>query len=80
MPGRCSLTRLSDGREGSASCEELVHDLGDCGNDRPQFASVDDLGGSGAGVPYQPGDLLDADATVAQQTDERGPQLASSAR
>src|SRR6516164_9190750 len=61
---------------GLGCCEELVHDLGAGGDHRPQLAPVHDLGGAGGGVPGQPGDLLDADPAVAQQADERGPQLA----
>jgi hypothetical protein len=53
--------RLSGRREGPACSEELVHDQGAGGDDRPQFAAVDDLGGPGGGVPGQAGDLLDAD-------------------
>ena len=47
---------------GPGFSEELVHDLGACSGNRPQFASVDDLGGAGGGVPDELGDLLDADA------------------
>ena len=60
---------------GLNSREELVHDLGAGGDDGPQFAAVDDLGGAGGGVPGQAGDLLDADPAVAQQADEGGAQL-----
>jgi hypothetical protein len=35
---------------GLGSCEELVHDLGACGDDWSQFAAVDDLGGPDGGV------------------------------
>jgi hypothetical protein len=61
---------------GLGFCEELVHDLGACGDDRSQFAAVDDLGGAGGGVSDEASDLLDADPAVAQQADEGGPQLA----
>jgi hypothetical protein len=60
---------------GLGSCEEFVHDLRAGGNDGSQFAAVDDLGCAGRGVPDEAGDLLDADAAVAHQVDERGPQL-----
>jgi hypothetical protein len=65
-----------DPRRGLGSCEEFVHDFGAGGDDRPQFAAVDDLGGPGGGVPGQASDFLDADAAVAEQADERGPQFA----
>ena len=62
-----------DGRCDQACSEEPVHDLGACGDDRPQFPAVDDFGGAGGGVPGEAGDLLDADAAVAEQADEGGP-------
>src|SRR5215468_3311459 len=68
------------GTRGLASAEELVHDLGAGGDDRPQFAAVDDLGGPGGGVSGEPGDLLDADPLVAEQADEGGAELAVSSR
>ena len=55
---------------GLGCCEELVHDLGACGDDRPQFAAVDDLGCPGGGVSDEAGDFLDADPVVAHQADE----------
>jgi hypothetical protein len=44
---------------GLGSCEELVHDLGARGDDRPQFPAVDDLGCPGGGVSDEAGDLVD---------------------
>src|SRR5690348_1537758 len=76
MGGWLVLVGGSQAGMGLASAEELVHDLGAGGDDRPQFAAVDDLGGAGGGVPGQPGDLLDADPAVAEQADKRGAQLA----
>ena len=61
---------------GLGLCEELVHDFGTGGDDGPEFAAVDDFGGAGGGVPDEAGDLLDADAAVAHQADEGGPELA----
>src|ERR1043166_6433740 len=61
------------GRCGGLGCgEELVHDFGAGGDDGPECAAVDDLGGAGGGVPGEAGDLLDADAAVAEQADEGG--------
>src|SRR6185437_13899561 len=60
---------------GAGSGEELVHDLGAGGDDGPEFAAVDDLGGAGGGVPGEAGDLLDADSLVAHQADEGGAQF-----
>src|SRR5215471_7005433 len=74
--GGAGLWRGSRAGAGLGCREELVHDFGAGGDDGPQFAAVDDLGGAGGGVPGQPGDLLDADAAVAQQADEGGAQLA----
>src|SRR5206468_512449 len=68
--------RRFSGRRGLGFCEELVHDLGAGGDDGPEFAAVDDLGGAGGGVPGEAGDLLDGDSLVAQQADEGGAQLA----
>src|SRR6266568_9333816 len=73
--GFCGYSAAPGAARGLGSCEELVHDLGAGGDDGPQFAAVDDLGGAGGGVPGQAGDLLDADPAVAQQADEGGAQL-----
>ena len=54
--------------------EDLIDDLGARRDHRSQFPAVDDLGCPGGGVSGQPGDLLDADAAVAHQAHERGPQ------
>src|SRR5579864_7365933 len=59
--GGAGLWRRSGSGAGLGRCEELVHDLGAGGDDGPQFAAVDDLGGAGGGVAGQAGDLLDAD-------------------
>jgi hypothetical protein len=64
--------RLSRLPRALPSPEDVVHDLGAGGDDRPQFPAVDDLGGAGGGVPGQVGDFFDADAVVAHQADERG--------
>jgi len=56
--------------------EDLIDDLGARRDHRSQFPAVDDLGCPGGGVPGQPGDLRDADAMVAHQAHERGPELA----
>jgi len=55
--------------------EDLVHDLGARGDHRSQFPAVDNLGCPGGGVPGQPGDLLDADAAVAQYRGWPGPRV-----
>src|SRR5207247_2182533 len=74
--GLCGSSAVLGPARRLGCCEELVHDLGAGGDDGPEFAAVDDLGGAGGGVPGQPGDLLDGDSLVAQQADERGAQLA----
>jgi hypothetical protein len=60
----------------SACFEDLVHDLGAGGDHWPQLAAVDDLGGAGGGVAYEPGDFFGADAVVAHEADEGGSELA----
>src|SRR6516225_12325576 len=62
--GGAGLWRRSRAGVGLGCCEEFVHDLGAGGDDGPQFAAVDDLGGAGGGVPGQAGDLLNADPAV----------------
>jgi hypothetical protein len=68
--------RLSGKGRGLCFCEELVHDFGAGGDDGSEFAAVDEFGGAGGGVSDEAGDFLDADAAVAHQADEGGPELA----
>jgi hypothetical protein len=50
--------------------EDLVHDLGAGGDDRPQLAAVHHLRGAGAGMPDEARDFLHRDAGARHEADE----------
>jgi hypothetical protein len=59
--GTC-MTSCQAGRFGQLvelPAQDLVHELGPCSKHRPQLPSVHNLGGAGAGVAGNAGDLLD---------------------
>jgi hypothetical protein len=55
--------------------EDLVHDVGAGGDHRAQLVTVDNLGRPQAGVPGQPGDLLDGPPRFGHDGDGRMHQL-----